>query len=1085
MPRTLLLVFAAALALAAAEPPVPINRFRIHPNSRIQVNALHGGTRDGLLWIGAKDGLYRFDGFHYHKIPGYPFPAATHLASTTADGSLWIGAPQGLVRLRKGEFQTQLSEPVLGLAASGNDVFVRTSTRLLRMPAAKGAGTTIEPPGQARLTATSDGELWYFREQDVYKLEKGARQARKVMTVTDGLPGPDRQVVPGANGVLWFSDGEYGFSTATGPVDRFRRDVLAGGPAGAQALLLGRDSHVWFLPRLAMRLDPFTTWMRLPPVPSGAPSRAGFEDAAGHLWADLPGLGLLEAIPDPTWERWGHNYFRGKSVVQVLRSAPSNELQVVTWRGGKGRRWRRNPAVPIRGWEPAGSDERDFDYVFSLPDGSLLATTGLLAMEHLGADGSVLQRIPHPQPESSLFREILQDPQGFIWVASDAGLYQLTGAPGSYSLHRAGLSDAATGRGVTDLELDAEGHLWAGGDNGLAWKDDSGQWQPIRTDHPVQGVRSFTFGGGAANQGAPDEIWVSYHVDARLARLHRTGYVWHVEDLTPDSGYPREQATFVKGDSRGWIWVGTENGVRVSDGVHTGPTDWLHLTGNNGLAGVYLNKYGFFEDRDQSIWLASAEGVTHVRPDPAWFAIPAHPIRITRIEAGGDGAIDFALQQRQQDLPSAFPRQLASLAIDFGTLEAAALREVPLLYRVDPLFAEWRPLPGGSLRLPHLPDQGYRLEVAYASPTAAPTAALTYSFRVGPLPLLPRLAPWAAGLLLLLGGAKLTWNQIWNQRLRYRAAKLVHRLSAGRRRSRSGAINPPLSSTTNEASDAIAVAGQVLANRYRVLRTLSEGGFSTVYEAIDLASNAPEPRVAVKIYDRRAADFAWVRNRFAHEVTALQMIDHPGIVPLLDSWVASNGTPCLVTPLLEGETLRRALGRTRIDNTRAAALITDIGEALQQIHLRGIVHRDIKPENILLVLTAHDHSREQPVLIDFGNAGLLGAGEVVGTTSLLSGSIHYMAPEQVMHHYAAASDLYSFGIVILEMLTGKHLSDLGGYLPSPRFQEAMTGALEQEGRPNPGLLAAELAAVFVPDPARRPGHVATWSQGFAALLRDG
>jgi serine/threonine-protein kinase len=252
-----------------------------------------------------------------------------------------------------------------------------------------------------------------------------------------------------------------------------------------------------------------------------------------------------------------------------------------------------------------------------------------------------------------------------------------------------------------------------------------------------------------------------------------------------------------------------------------------------------------------------------------------------------------------------------------------------------------------------------------------------------------------------------------------------------------------------------------------------------VYEARDLRHG--NTRVAVKVLHRTAGEDRWIRDRFAHEVAALRSVDHPGVVRVLDSWISPEGEPCLAMPFLEGPTLRAALDGASFTVERTARLVRQLGSALAAVHSRGIIHRDLKPENLILLRRERD--LEQPVIIDFGTAGLRMGGNELAATTLMAGSFHYMAPERLTGHYSAATDVFSLGVIILEMLTGKRLSDLKAMFSDASFadelNEALGARLTAEAAAGIGSV---LLAAFDPDPRRRPADVPEWVERLASAL---
>ncbi len=560
-----------------------------------------------------------------------------------------------------------------------------------------------------------------------------------------------------------------------------------------------------------------------------------------------------------------------------------------------------------------------------------------------------------------------------------------------------------------------------------------------------------------------DEIWVSYRggLDLFLGCAAQ-GDVWKVETF---SQAPND-THFLKRDSRGWIWRGTPQGVYLSDGVHVAPDDWIHLHLGNGLAANETDIYGFFEDSDHSVWIAGEEGVTHLRPEASWFdsASNAAPPPVTRVEADG--------QEFLFGSPGTLPAGTKTLRIDVGGLEASPFRDAPIRYRLLPAFRDWRTSRDGTLEFRDLPAKLYTLEVAYAGGTSQ---IGRWQLSIG------NAAPGISWLWLLLVPAGLSpiffrsarTNSSWFDKLKFQAEKSIF---LWRRRHQRGRFR----ASSDDHS------GETLASRYRLSRIVSRGGFSVVYEAADLSDE--NARIAVKIMNHAVGDSdgskaGWIRDRFAQEVAALRSVDHPGVVRALDSWISPSGEPCLAMPFLDGPTLRQAMNRGPIELRRTGQIVRNLAAGLAEVHSYGIVHRDLKPENIVLLYPGTD--REQPVILDFGTAGLRGAQDELAATTLMAGSFHYMAPERLTGRYSPASDVFSFAVVILEMLTGKKPGSLKATFFDDEFCSELTAVLALRIRPENSLQAAELLALaFDPEPRRRPVDVKDWAGQIVDLIDE-
>jgi serine/threonine-protein kinase len=213
----------------------------------------------------------------------------------------------------------------------------------------------------------------------------------------------------------------------------------------------------------------------------------------------------------------------------------------------------------------------------------------------------------------------------------------------------------------------------------------------------------------------------------------------------------------------------------------------------------------------------------------------------------------------------------------------------------------------------------------------------------------------------------------------------------------------------------------LIGGRYRIVREIGRGGMATVYLADDPKHGR---QVALKALHAEVAQLIG-RERFAREIEIAAGLSHPHILPLHDSGeVASdyNDEPSLLyftTPFAEGESLKDRLQREpRLTTADVVHLGREIAQALDYAHRRGVIHLDIKPGNILL----HEG---HAVIADFGIARAMSSG---GDTALalstpLLGTPSYMSPEQARasHDVDGRSDVYSFGCLLYEMLTGERL----------------------------------------------------------------
>lgn len=203
--------------------------------------------------------------------------------------------------------------------------------------------------------------------------------------------------------------------------------------------------------------------------------------------------------------------------------------------------------------------------------------------------------------------------------------------------------------------------------------------------------------------------------------------------------------------------------------------------------------------------------------------------------------------------------------------------------------------------------------------------------------------------------------------------------------------------------------GRLLDNRYEILEEIGSGGMAVVYKALDHRLNR---LVAVKVLKDEFTKNEEFHRRFHTESQAVAMLSHPNIVSVYDVSRASDAD-FIVMELIEGITLKQYLQKKTSLNWRETLHFSmQIARALDHAHNRGIVHRDIKPHNIMIL---KDGSIK---VADFGIARIGSAQNTLTREAL--GSVHYISPEQAKGgRVDNRSDLYSLGVVMYEMLTGK------------------------------------------------------------------
>ena len=207
------------------------------------------------------------------------------------------------------------------------------------------------------------------------------------------------------------------------------------------------------------------------------------------------------------------------------------------------------------------------------------------------------------------------------------------------------------------------------------------------------------------------------------------------------------------------------------------------------------------------------------------------------------------------------------------------------------------------------------------------------------------------------------------------------------------------------------MSNKLLAGRYELIEKIGEGGMAVVYKGKDRLLNR---YVAIKILRPEYTKDEQFIESFKRESQASARLSHPNIVGVYDVGKEGN-IHFIVMELIDGKVLSEVIKeKGRIEYKEAISIIRQVASALSLAHKNQIIHRDIKPHNILITSTG------VAKLADFGIAKAVSAATIAGGSNKIMGSVHYFSPEQARGAYVdERSDIYSLGIVLFEMLTGK------------------------------------------------------------------
>jgi Serine/threonine protein kinase len=233
--------------------------------------------------------------------------------------------------------------------------------------------------------------------------------------------------------------------------------------------------------------------------------------------------------------------------------------------------------------------------------------------------------------------------------------------------------------------------------------------------------------------------------------------------------------------------------------------------------------------------------------------------------------------------------------------------------------------------------------------------------------------------------------------------------SAGHSESTPGEkVTPTSSLSVNKYAE-----GSLIAERFRIVEKIGGGGMGVVFKAIDQVLKRD---VAVKVLDSAYTDQDILR--FQQEAKACRAFNHPNLLTVLDFGLTGGNQPYLAMEYVSGNTLTNSIKGSQLDLHKSVNILMQICDGMSKAHELNIIHRDLKPSNILLTSTADGAILVK--VIDFGIAKRIDEEQKLTTAGVGIGSPLYMSPEQARgEEVDSRCDIYSFGCIGFEMLTGK------------------------------------------------------------------
>lgn len=724
--------------------------------------------RQGFLWAGATNGLFRYDGWRFRE-----FGIRDGLPSTSINGlhedhrgRLWVVAKFGLVRFDGDRFvPVNMGFPVqmLGRQAIDSDhagrLYIGTTTGLaIGVPASGTAynfrllrpGVTAAANSVRSVHVASDQTVWFGSGQALYTMKSG--EADSLVQVRE-LP-PDRwdAIISDAHGNMWVRSSRRLFVRRAGAARFEARDEGLPQAGYSGSLAMDRSGALLVPTDRGLATLESERW-RMVSVNNGLPSDAvtsALEDREGSLWIGLWGSGLARWAGYKEWEGWTRAEGLSSDVVSAIQRDMRGRLWIGTDYG-------LTRFDVLRQRRPLWTDRDGLPstkvrVLAAASDGSMwagLSPGGVCRVSAAGRSVRVFGR--DDGLTSDRVNGLLIDGENRLWVGANGGLFRSTSVLGdAVRFERQTPPATDDEEGFFRITADPQGGVWIAASKGLLhWRD--GVWRRWTTR---DGLRAAAVSHVAA--GADGAVWVGYREAIGLSRIKFDGNATVVEHYSRGNGLASDLILFLGFDANGALWAGTDNGLDVfSRG------QWRHVNRSQGLIWDNCNTNSFYADADGSVWIGTVRGLSHYRPLRTIESIPT-PVVLTSVKFG----------ERAYNAPDllAIPYRDRSFLVTFGALTFRHESDLEFRYRLNGLEDAWVETRQREIRFGPLPSGKYVFEVSARSAPGQWGEPSRLSFQVLP--------PWwgtpwflSAAALLSLAGVRAVW--LWRMRLVYERQQML------------------------------------------------------------------------------------------------------------------------------------------------------------------------------------------------------------------------------------------------------------------------------------------------------------------------